>query len=108
MFNAYTKAVNKAYNRTSALFQRPFGRIEVTAEDYFIHLITYIHQNPQKHCLTTDFRAWPYSSYHALLSTKPTRLKRDIVLTWFNGPAGIEATHRQKIVEHPLVPEDFD
>lgn len=108
MFNAYTKAVNKAYDRTGALFQRPFGRIEVTAEDYFIRLITYIHQNPQKHGLVEDFRTWPYSSYHALLSTKPTRLKREIVLAWFDGPAGVEALHRQKIIEHPLVPEDFD
>jgi len=108
MFNAYTKAINKAYNRTGALFQRPFGRIEVTAEDYFVNLITYIHQNPQRHGLVADFRTWLYSSYHALLSTQPTRLQREVVLTWFNGPAGVEATHRQKIIEHPLAPEDFD
>ncbi len=108
MFNAYTKAVNKAYNRTGALFQRPFGRIEVTTEDYFIHLITYIHQNPQKHGLVADFRTWPYSSYHALLSTKPTRLKREIVLAWFDGLASVEALPQHKIIEHPLAPEDFD
>lgn len=28
-FNAYVKAINKAYGRTGALFQRPFGRISV-------------------------------------------------------------------------------
>jgi putative transposase len=108
LFNAYAKAINKTYNRTGALFQRPFGRIEVDAEDYFVHLITYIHQNPQKHGLAADFRAWAYSSYHALRSTQPTRVKREIVLTWFNGPAGVEASHQHKIIEHPLAPEDFD
>lgn len=108
LFNAYAKAINRAYDRTGALFQRPFGRIEIDAEDYFVHLITYIHQNPQKHGLVADFRTWPYSSYHALRLTRPTRLKREIVLTWFNGPAGVEATHQHKISEHPLVPEDFD
>jgi len=33
-FNAYAKSFNKAYHRTGALFQRPFGRIEVTTEAY--------------------------------------------------------------------------
>jgi putative transposase len=108
LFNAYAKAINKAYRRTGSLFENPFGRIEVTSEEYFVHLITYIHQNPQKHGLVPDFRTWPYSSYHALLSTKPTRVKRDVVLTWFDGPAGVRTSHQQMILEHPLVPEDFD
>jgi REP element-mobilizing transposase RayT len=106
--NAYTKGMNKTYKRTGSVFENPFGRTEVTSEEYFVHLITYIHQNPQKHGLVADFRTWPYSSYHALLSTKPTRLKREIVLSWFGGPANLEATHRQKIMAHPLAPEDFD
>jgi putative transposase len=108
MFNAYTKAINKAYNRTGSLFQRPFGRIEVAFEEHFIHLITYIHQNPQKHGLVEDFRTWPYSSYHALLSSKPTRVKREVVLTWFDGLAGVRMSHRRMIFEHPLALEDFD
>lgn len=107
-FNAYAKAINKAYKRTGSLFENPFGRIEVTDAEYFTYLITYIHQNPQKHGLVKDFRTWPYSSYHALLSTKPTRLKREIVLTWFDGPAGVETSHRRMIASHPLAPDDFD
>jgi putative transposase len=108
LFNAYTKAINKAYNRSGALFQRPFGRLEVTSERYFVQLITYIHQNPEKHGLTEDFRTWPYSSYRALLSRQPTRLKRETVLAWFDGPTGVEQLHRQIIREHSLAPEDFD
>ena len=111
LFNAYARAFNKAYNRTGALFQRPFGRIPVTSDAYFVHLVTYIHRNPQKHGLVDDFRAWPYSSYHVLRSTKPTRLQRDDVLAWFGGPAGLEAAHRQAIAAHlvdSLAPEDFD
>ncbi len=111
LFNAYAKAFNKAYQRTGALFQRPFGRIPVTSDAYFVYLVTYIHRNPQKHGLVDDFRAWPYSSYHVLRSTKPTHLQRDDVLAWFGGLAGLEAAHGQEIAEHriaPLVPEDFD
>jgi REP element-mobilizing transposase RayT len=111
LFNAYTKALNKAYDRTGALFQRPFGRILVTSEAYFVHLVTYIHQNPQRHGLVADFRTWPYSSYHAHLSDKPTRLQRDDVLAWFDGPEGFTMAHSYPADTHllaPLVVEDFD
>jgi REP element-mobilizing transposase RayT len=86
LFNAYTKAVNKAYQRTGSLFEHPFGRIPVASEPYFTQLITYIHQNSQRHGLIDDFRRWPYSSYRTLFSDKPTQLKRDIVVQWFGSP----------------------
>ena len=111
LFNAYAKAFNKTYHRTGTLFQRPFGRIEVTSDSYFMQLVTYIHQNPQKHGFVNDFRTWPYSSYQALLSTKPTRLQRDDVLTWFQGLDHFEDVHRYEVDERkiaPLVPDDFD
>jgi len=111
LFNAYAKAFNKTYHRTGTLFQRPFGRIEVTSDSYFMQLVTYIHQNPQKHGFVNDFRTWPYSSYQALLSTKPTRLQRDDVLTWFQGLDHFEDVHRYEVDEckiAPLVPDDFD
>ena len=38
LFNAYAKAFNKAHDRTGTLFQRPFGRVEVTSDAYFAWL----------------------------------------------------------------------
>ena len=111
LFNAYAKAINKAYQRTGSLFQHPFGRVPVTSDAYFVHLVAYIHQNSQKHGFVDDFRVWPYSSYHAIISTKPTRLERDDVLAWFNGPAEFQSSHQREINEHQiawLVPDDFD
>jgi len=111
LFNAYAKAINKAYQRTGALFQRPFGRIEVTSDAYFIHLITYIHRNPQRHGFVADFRDWPYSSYQAMLSAKPSRVKRDEVLAWFDNATNFEASHQHEAdlqkIPH-LVVDDFD
>jgi len=110
LFNAYARAINKAYHRTGALFQRPFGRILVTSEAYFVRLVIYIHQNPQKHGFVIDFSDWPYSSYHTLLSAKPTHLKRGAVLTWFGNADEMTATHREMIAEQQiaaLAPEDF-
>ena len=85
LFNAYTKSFNKVYQRTGSLFEKPFHRKLVTDGDYFKNLVLYIHYNPQKHGLIDDYRLWPFSSYTALLSNQPTRLKRDEVLAAYGG-----------------------
>ena len=111
LFNAYAKAINKAYDRTGSLFENPFGRVPVTSESHLVHLVTCIHQNPQKHGFVTDFRAWPHSSYHTVLSQQPTRLERDEVLAWYQGPAAFEEAHCHMVSDTqiaPLAPDDFD
>jgi putative transposase len=110
LFNAYSKAINKAYQRTGSLFEHPFERIEVTSERYLMRLVIYIHYNPQTHGLIADFRDWPYSSYHALCSPQPTRLRRDAVLAWFGGLAQVAAAHRLDATQRgtPLSLEDFE
>ena len=96
-FNAYTKAFNKAYNRTGSLFEKNFKRKPVTNDAYFTSLITYIHHNPQKHGLIDDYRDWPYSSYGALSSIKPTRLARNEVLDWFDDRGGFLRFHQKSL-----------
>ena len=68
LFNAYAKAINRAYGRTGSLFQHPFGRVPVTSDAYLVQLVAYIHRNPQRHGFVDDFRDWPYLvvSRHAL------------------------------------------
>jgi putative transposase len=104
MFNAYARSFNRAYERTGALFQRPFRRIEVTSERHFAALIVYIHRNPQKHGFVKDFREWPYSSYYSLASARPTRLPRDDILAWFGGLEVFVAAHQRE----PIVPESIE
>ena len=111
LFNSYAKAINKAYNRTGSLFQKRFGRIEVTSDSYFSALINYILRNPQKHGFVEDFRDYPYSSYHAMLSDRATRLKREEVLAWFAGKERFEQFHGAAADTKPieyLVVEDGD
>ena len=111
MFNAYTKAINKAYGRTGSLFEERFGRIQVTSERYFMNLIFYIHFNPQKHRFVTDFRDWPWSSYHALRTTGETKLDRASVLDWFGNTAQFEGFHRGMVDEvaiKTLIEEDLE
>lgn len=92
LFNAYAKTINLAYNRTGALFQRPFGCIPVTTNACFLHLVAYIYQNPQKHHFVADFRQWPYSSDSLLLSDKPENLS---------------GLHQLPIIYHHLFPSGF-
>jgi REP element-mobilizing transposase RayT len=99
MFIAYTKAINKAYQRTGSLLEKPYRRKLVESDSYFTQLVTYIHQNPQKHGFVDDFRDWPWSSYHTLTTIHQTHLKRDFVLAWFGGIDNFIKTHQTEINE---------
>ena len=110
LFIAYARAFNKATGRTGALFESPFGRKLVDNDRYFITLIVYIHRNPQKHGLVADFRDWPWSSYRAIRSTKPTKIQRDDVLAWYGDPTNFEEAHRLEVNEamiEPLIVDDW-
>lgn len=96
LFNAYAKAINKAQERTGSLFQNPFGRSLVPDNTYLVSLIMYIHWNPQKHGLIGDFREWPHSSYRTMLSSGPTRLKRNDVLAWFGDREAFRIAHARE------------
>jgi len=110
-FNSYAKAINSTYKRTGSLFQNRFGRIEVDSDRYFAQLIHYIHFNPQKHGFVADFKQYPYSSYHALVTEKPTQLCRTEALQWFQGRDNFIHIHDilcdEAAIRH-LVQEDFD
>ena len=94
LFSGYAKAINKAYERTGSLFERPFQRTEIDTDRYFQHVVRYIHQNPERHGLVDDFRDWPYTSYASLQSRADTRLERRVVLDHFGGRTAVRQAHR--------------
>ncbi len=96
-FNAYSKSINKGYDRTGSLFQERFGREYVNSEKYFTEIILYIHINSQRHGITNDFSTYPYSSYLSLLSDKPTLLKRKEVIDWFGNKKEFISFHRNNM-----------
>jgi putative transposase len=93
LFGSYAKSYNAAHDRSGSLFENPFERIPVENDAHLRRLVTYIHENPQRHGLVEDFRAWSHSSYRSLLSAQATRLRRDDVLGWFGGRGGFVAAH---------------
>ena len=60
---AYTKAINKRFNRSGALFQGRFQSIHVNDPNYLIHLSRYIHLNPVKAGFVDRPEEWEFSSY---------------------------------------------
>ncbi len=99
-FNAYTQAFNKAHKRHGGLFETPFQRVEVDNNSYFRHLVCYIHQNPVKHGFTNFMDDYPWSSYLTIISINATKLKRDVVVGWFNSQADFIEFHSKE--------QDFD
>ena len=96
-FNAYSKSINKGYDRTGSLFQERFGRKYIINEKYFTEITLYIHINSQRHGITNDFSTYPYSSYLSLLSDKPILLKRKEVIDWFGNKKEFISFHRNNM-----------
>ncbi len=96
LFNAYTQAINKKFNRTGSLFERPFERKLIVSEKYLQNLIFYIHNNPVFHGFTKNIIDYPWSSYHTILSDKPTKLKRQEVIEYYGDIENFKHSHNQK------------
>lgn len=62
---------------------------------YFVHLVSYIHRNPQRHGFVSDFRGYPYSSYRVILEQRNSRVETEKVLAWFGNTTIFEQYHRQ-------------
>jgi putative transposase len=60
---AYTKAINRRYDRAGSLFQGRFQSAWVNRDDYLCHLVQYIHLNPVKAGLISNPQEWEFSSY---------------------------------------------
>ena len=96
LFNAYTKAFNKSYNRHGALFERPFNRKEINHDSYLQNFIVYIHNNPVHHNICEHPLEYPWSSYTTCISDKPTKLKRKEVIRVFDDIENFKYIHQLK------------
>jgi REP element-mobilizing transposase RayT len=96
LFNAYTQAINRRFNRTGSLFETPFERKMVTSQEYLKYLIYYIHHNPVHHGLVDTFADYKWSSYQSILSDKPTNLNRNDVLDFFGNYQNFIDFHQVK------------
>ena len=93
-FLSYAKSIKIQEGRTGSLFEKNFRRIMIENDKHLIWLFNYIHRNPQTHGLVSDFRAYPYSSYKAIISGSPTKIKREEVINIFGNREEFERFHQ--------------
>ncbi|MBN2772126.1 MAG: hypothetical protein JXR90_15650, partial [Spirochaetes bacterium] len=63
-FNAYTKAINKKYDRKGGLFIQNFKRRIIESQTDFVNVMVYIHTNPVHHGYCKKPEKWKYTSYN--------------------------------------------
>lgn len=97
LFNAYTKAFNKRYDRTGSLFEHTFRRKLISGQLYLKQVILYIHNNPVHHGFCSHPIEYPWSSYLTCISVKPTKLHRQEVIGWFDNEANFKHGHHQTL-----------
>ncbi len=86
-FQSYSLSFNKANNRKGNLFYKCFKRVLIEKESHFTQVIVYIHANPVKHHIVSDFTKYEWSSWRDLLFNQRTELLRDEMMDWFGGSA---------------------
>jgi putative transposase len=60
---AYTKSINKRFDRVGALFQGRYRSSQVSNDAYLVNLCRYIHLNPVKAGFVDRPGDWEFSSY---------------------------------------------
>ena len=73
----------------------PFKRLEVKDDSYLTYLICYIHHNPIYHGLVDDYHEWEFSSYNAILSDRPTQIKRELIISMFGSKEEFVSFHQE-------------
>jgi REP element-mobilizing transposase RayT len=95
LFNAYTQAINKRFNRTGSLFEPKFHRIEIDTDEYLIQSILYIHNNPVKHNVCKQAKDYFWSSYNPILSNTNENKDFGHVLYLFGGRENFIIAHNE-------------
>ena len=94
LFNSYTKAFNKKYDRIGSLFAPNIKRKPIASNSYFTSCIIYIHQNPVLHGFVDDLFHWKRSSYLGIVEENDPLVRIDEVLDWFGGKDQFVETHK--------------
>lgn len=79
LLTKYARWFNIKYDRTGALLEGRYKSKPVDNDEYFLHLIRYVHQNPKKAGLVTELADYKWSSYGDYLNENNTSVNKDFV-----------------------------
>lgn len=91
---SYTRSFNNYYNQKGHLFDSPFKRIAILDDMHFTKTIIYIHANPQKHKIVSDFKLYKWSSYGLIEKNVKGLINTESVIKWFGNWAAFEKAHQ--------------
>jgi putative transposase len=94
-FQSYALSFNAMHNRSGNLFYKPFKRVAVNKASQLTMAIVYVHANAAKHELVKDFTEWKWSSWHSIVSDKPTMLAKNDVIEWFGSIEEFVKVHKE-------------
>lgn len=100
LFNAYSKAINKSYNRNGSLFQEHLKRKRILNEDYLKNLILYVHLNPVKHNFIDNFTEYKHSSYKRYFNENNFNIEKDFIIKLFDGLENFKFQHQEKKIQY--------
>jgi putative transposase len=84
---SYTKAINKRFERTGALFQGQFQDKPIQHYDHHLNLCVYIHANPVKDSLAALSENWEFSNYLEWMNLREgTLVNREFIEDYFGTP----------------------
>lgn len=63
LLTKYARWFNIKYERTGTLLEGRYRSKPVTTDEYFLHLVRYVHQNPIKANIVLNIDEYPWSSY---------------------------------------------
>lgn len=67
------------------LCNRHFRRVKINTDSYLFNVLFYIHFNPQKHGIISDYSLYQYSSYCQMFVKRPNYVAKDFTLGLFDG-----------------------
>jgi len=94
--NSYARYFNTRKQEFGTLFNSPFKRKQIDVSAYLKNTLLYIHNNPVHHGFCDHPMEYPWTSYLTCISTKPTQLKRDGVMGWFDDNGEFINKHGEK------------
>ncbi len=91
VFNSYSKAFNKRYQRSGTIFEGPYKVVLIQDNRQLLHICRYIHVNPINHGLVKEIRQWHYSNYFECIGSRSGEIvDRDFIVNNFQSPAEYE------------------
>lgn len=101
LFNAYSKSINKRFNRHGSLFERPFKRKLIQNNQQLISTLIYIHNNPVHHGYCKHPNEYGWSSYNDYLLENPKQKLVNFKKALFDSHNNFIYQHEQA-VQHPI------